>query len=511
MIRIRVDSHFDSDILIVGAGPAGATVAAYLARQGHKVLLLDWQKFPRDKVCGDFVGPVALLELQRLGITAIPEYAQTNIIREAALYLDGQQMIERSIPQLDNLPSHGRVIPRLTLDAWLCEAARTAGVTVLEGLRVNRFVQERDGVTVEARGKAETISLRTKLLIGADGSNSVIALGLRGEKPPRDDRIIAVRAYFTGVAGPHDRADLYFTGDSFPGYYWLFPTGRQMANVGIGMVLETVPQTADHLRDLLLRLIAQDPALQERLQHATLQGDISGWPLTTYNPRLPLVGDRVLLVGDAAGLINPLNGEGIQYAMLSGRWAAEVAHRCLEHGDLGYQALAAYAQRVEQEMRYDMALAGLIVQLIRNRHLNMVWLQALRIIIGRARLDYDYAQIAGGILAGLIPASDAIGAKMIGGTVEHTAITFGLRAVGNLLRGPRHWAALGLEMAHTGYGLASDTLLHPVDSLKWGWGVAAGVTELTAQVSQHWLRTLARPAAIGKTTSASSPVKLQIR
>ncbi len=511
MIRISLAPKFDCDVVIVGAGPAGATAAANLARSGYKVILLDWQRFPRDKVCGDFVGPVALVELKRLGITALAEYQESNIIREAALYLDGRKIIERSIPQIEGLPPHGRVIPRLTLDAWIVDAARAAGAEVLEGFHANRFDRDSDGVTVEARGKGGPLRLRAKLLIGADGSSSTTALSLRGSKPPRDDRIIAVRAYFTGVEGPYDQADLYFTAESFPGYYWLFPTGRGTANVGVGMVLETIPPADDHLRELLLRLIERDTALRDRLQGATIEGKIIGWPLTTYNPGLPIVGDRVMLVGDAAGLINPLNGEGIQYALLSGRWAAEVAQRCLVKGDLRQAALAAYAELVEREMRYDMALAGLIVQAIRNRSLNSLWLQALRIIVGRARLDYDYAHIAGGILAGLVPASEAISLKMIGGTVEQTAITFGLRAAGNLFRGPRQWASVGLETAQTSYGIAFDTLRHPVDSLKWGLGLATGMAELAFQVSQHWLRTIPRQAAKGGEPPSAPVVKLSAK
>src|SRR5207247_1812006 len=148
--------------------------------------------------------------------------------------------------------------------------------------------------------------LRARLIVGADGSNSTVARVLRGVPAPSADRIIAMRAYYTGVRGPADRADLYFAAESFPGYYWLFPTGEDTANVGVGMVLETLPPVRDHLRDLLARLLERDHALRERLDGAILEGRILGWPLNTYNPDAPLVADGLLLVGDAAGLINSL-------------------------------------------------------------------------------------------------------------------------------------------------------------------------------------------------------------
>ena len=136
---------------------------------------------------------------------------------------------------------------------------------------------------------------------------------------------------------------------------------------------------------------------------------VLGHPLTTYNPRLPLIGDRMMLLGDAAGLINPLNGEGIQYALHSARWAADVATDRLAAGRLDAASLEAYQQRVHQSLRTDLALSRLIVQLIRNRNLNHVWLGALGSIASRARTDPDYAHQLGCVLTGLTPDVSTVG------------------------------------------------------------------------------------------------------
>ena len=181
--------------------------------------------------------------------------------------------------------------------------------------------------------------------------------------------IFAIRAYYQGVRGPSDRADLYFSSDTFPGYYWLFPTGRTAANVGIGMLSDTLPPSEMHLRETLMRRIAEDPAIGKRLGGATVKGKVVGWPLSTYNPELPLSGERVLLAGDAAGLINPLNGEGIQYALMSGRWVAQALAECAgrhDAGDYSASALVQYDRIVHTELRLDMALAGTVVHLIRT-------------------------------------------------------------------------------------------------------------------------------------------------
>jgi flavin-dependent dehydrogenase len=199
--------------------------------------------------------------------------------------------------------------------------------------------------------------LRGASQIGADGSSSTVARLMRGSAPPRRDRFIASRAYFDNVEGPDDQLDLYFDRRCSPGFYWLFPTGNGEANVGLGMALETWPAHNRTPADMLRRLMHDDAALAARLRNASLRVKIVGWPLITYDHRLPSVSGRVMLIGDAAGLINPLNGEGIQYALLSARWAAETWHR--SHGDDFSRGRSRFTARVRRTAR-DMALARLI-------------------------------------------------------------------------------------------------------------------------------------------------------
>lgn len=483
MWRLVLPARPDCEVLIAGAGPAGASTAAHLAAAGVDTLLVDAQHFPRDKVCGDFVGPAALRELQGLGITALADYRRSNIVREASLHLDGRRLITHPVPQVDDLPAHGRVIPRRTLDAWIVAAARRAGARVLEGARVHDFSVESDGVRVALKEGDTVRHLRARMLVGADGSGSLVARRLRGTGVPDADRIVALRAYYEHVAGPADRAELYFSADSFPGYYWLFPTGPGRANVGVGMVLDTLPRSEQPLKALLADLVAKDPALRERLGPALLDGRVLGWPLTTYDPALPVTGERVLLAGDAAGLINPLNGEGIQYAMQSGRWAAQTLLACRAAQDWSAAALAPYARRVAQELRYDMALSRVIVQLIRNRSLNPLWLQALQVIVARARGDADYAAITGGVLAGLVPASRVLQPDIVGKTVMQAAVSLGFGGVRHLLRGRAHLRELGSEAGRAALDGAAAMARQPGASLRWGVGLAGSAAELGLQMA----------------------------
>jgi flavin-dependent dehydrogenase len=369
-----------------------------------RTVLIDRASFPRDKVCGDFVGPTALAELADLGVAQAEAFRATSKMDDLALHVDGEQLTVMGIPQVDGLPGYGRVIPRLQLDAWILDAARQAGATILDRRKVTAVQQAPDAITVRGQSAAGPWQLRTRLLLGADGSNSMVARTLHGGVPARQDRIMAVRAYFDDVDGPAGQGDVCFRSDSFPGYYWLFPAGGGSANLGVGMLASTYPQSGRNLREMLLRLIAEDASLRYRLRGARMRGKVLGHPLTTYNPRLPLTGDRVMLLGDAAGLINPLNGEGIQYALHSARWAAGIAADCLAEDRLDAASLERYQQRVHQSLRTDMAFSRLVVQLFRNRNLNHVWLRALRTIASRANTDPDYAYRVGCVLSGLTPA-----------------------------------------------------------------------------------------------------------
>ena len=493
MIRIRVEQTLDADIAIVGAGPAGAAAACHLARRGYSVLLFDQSQFPRDKVCGDFVGPAALIELEHLDLLSLPVFQEANQIRQAALYLDGTRLIGRPVPDFPSLPDHGLCIPRAVLDNVILDAAIASGARLQDKTRVTGYKVESGCVVVSIRHGSEDQHLRVRLLVGADGSSSLISRILRGGSPPKRDRIVAVRAYYENVDGPQEQADLYFSSSTFPGYCWLFPTGGTSANVGVGTLLETWPPTKQQLSQVLTDVINSDAAIRFRLSTARMVGKIVGWPLATFNPNLAMAGDRVVLIGDAAGLINPLNGEGIQYALQSARWLAETMNESLQRDYLTVTDLAPYVARVHHELRYDMALARLIIDVISNRTLNPLWLQVLRTIAQRATLDGEYARRAGAILAGMVPAREALSFRILWGTMQHLAINVGSTVVVDALHGPRHLWKRGVDVARTTASMAVDTVLRPTSTLNWGVNCALSTIELASQVTAAVLEPNAKP------------------
>ena len=474
----------DADVIVVGAGPAGASAAAHLCRAGLSVLLLDKRRFPRDKVCGDFVGPVALAELERLGVVATPEFGGVNRIRRAALHVDGRFIVERDLPTVPGLCRWAAVIPRQQLDGWIVEAAVGAGAELREGMRVLRYRTSPEDVAVTVAGPAgDETTVRARFLVGADGSASDVARQLRGGGIPRADRAIAVRAYVEGIDGPAARADLFFGRASFPGYGWIFPTGEGTANLGVGMMLETLPATRDNLRELLARCLRDDASMRERIGGGRIVGRVTGWPLATFNPRIPIVAARTVLTGDAAALINTVNGEGIQYALASGRWAAEALTAAMSAADAtaARACLDGYARRVMAELRLDMSLARLWGQAIRNRRLSPACLGLIEAIGRRSVIDEEYASVAGGYLAGMVPARDVMSARMARGTAAETIATVrrGVRARIRRMRDGSHGAPVHAA-APAGANGAGGHVTRPragaAAELAWMAGVArAGV------------------------------------
>ncbi len=490
MIIILLDKkqEYDSDVIVVGAGPSGSAAAYYFASAGYDVILVDKCKFPRDKVCGDFVSPVAQIELGRLGLANSPEFKRSNLIRRASVYLDGNELISRSVPKVQGLPRYGRVVPRFILDKLLLDAAIKEGAVFFEGLKAVGMHTKRKIVELQVEGPSGKKILKARLLIGADGSNSTIAKLVRGHPPSSADRIIAIRGYFKDVDGSSNHADLHFNKESFPGYCWLFPTGKNQANVGVGMVLDTIP-SGKRLNELLNQLIENDLSLHKRLRNAKLIGPIKGWPLTTYNANQSLVDNRVMLVGDAAGLVNPLNGEGIQYALLSGRWASEVAISCLIADDLSKEALLTYQSFVEKELRYGMSLASLIVQLIRNRSFNSLWLRSMELMAARSQADPRYADIVGGILMGTVPQSEATNLEVAQGTIEQALLSKGPTNLLDAIQDPNALAKATMEALQTGFEITVQATQNPSAFINWFIKSATSAINVAIASSSNYLET----------------------
>ena len=335
------------DLIVVGAGPGGSAAAYHAARQGLDVLLLDRHDFPRDKPCGDALLPHATLEITLMGLDHWLPMPPHRACRGVSLYTQTARFGEL-LPSASNGPI-GYVIPRGETDLKLLERAREAGVRFHGGTRATQVSRSRVGkVTgVEVARNGDVLRYESPLVIVADGSGG----GLVGEQKARQN-IVARRQYFRNVSGPaHDHLHIFATRDMNEhgaGYGWVFYFGDGRANIGAGVSTKTLERTGRNLKDFFDRFL-EEPELAGWLGEAEPEGLPKSWSLRTGMWGSRHVGQGLLLVGDAGSLIHPLSGEGVGYAMESGRLAAAFAHEAHAQQDFSAKLLSGYARQLRKK------------------------------------------------------------------------------------------------------------------------------------------------------------------
>ena len=307
------------DVLVVGAGPAGSIAALVLARGGARVAVVDKARFPRDKACGDLVGPRGVQLLDELGVK-VPGSRQVGDM--IVVGPTGGRVRLPCRPGI-SYPGYGFATPRVTFDETLLAAAETAGAEVFVGRAAEPLWRNGDLDGFELSSGAR---LAADVVIGADGATSRVADAAGLVDPARVLWGFALRAYVDDpVTLPHIALWEPEAGRGFPGYGWLFPGGDGCANIGLGLGMRADRSAggaaAQHFAAFAGHLRRLDVLQSDVAAHALRHGRLGGWLKMGMVGTTPARG-RVLLVGDAAGLVNPLQGEGIAQAMGSGRAAA---------------------------------------------------------------------------------------------------------------------------------------------------------------------------------------------
>ena len=360
----------DADVIVVGAGPGGSATAAHLARAGIKTLLLEKTEFPREKVCGDGLTPRAVKELLALDI----DLTTRGWIKNKGLrIIGGGHRLELPWPELSVFPDYGLVRTRADLDQILAQRAAALGADLHESTAVTGPVMEQDrivGVTTK-NSAGEERTLRAPIVVAADGNSSRLSLAMGLTK--RDDRPlgVAVRTYFRSPRHEDDWLEswleLWDQDRLLPGYGWVFGVGDGTSNVGLG-ILNSSPAFANvDYRALLMRWAASMPKEWGYVAEEMV-GPIRGAALPMGFNRTPHFHRGMLLVGDAGGMVNPFNGEGIAYAMESGRIAAEIIAEAVATGSERARdlRLATYPTRLKSEWGGYYTLGRVFVKLIGN-------------------------------------------------------------------------------------------------------------------------------------------------
>jgi geranylgeranyl reductase family protein len=388
----------DADVIVVGAGPSGSTAAYYLAQAGLDVLLIEKSRFPRDKVCGDGLTPRAVKSLVAMGVDVSEE---AGWLRNRGLRVIGGGMrLELDWPELGNFPGYGLVRTRASLDEQLARRAQAAGAKLLEGITVTGPVLDDDGRIVGVETSLESKEnikekstsdnservrallpggttpgtprgqiYRARVVVAADGNSSrlSIAMGLR----KRDDRPmgVAVRTYYTSPR--HDDnyleswLDLWDEDRLLPGYGWIFGMGDGTSNVGLGLLNTSKAFGHTDYRELLKRWLRSMPEEWGYVEENRTE-PIRGAALPMGFNRTPHYHRGLLLAGDAAGMVNPFNGEGIAYAMESGEILARTVVQALARPSRAEteRVLRGYGDALQDAYGRYYTLGRIFVQLI---------------------------------------------------------------------------------------------------------------------------------------------------
>jgi geranylgeranyl reductase family protein len=345
------------DVVVVGAGPAGTAAAITLAREGREVLLVDKATFPRDKCCGDGLTTGALRLLEGLGLDASAVGSWTPVDDVVVRSPSGREV---TFPLPRGQGTFAAVARRFDLDAALVDLARAAGVKVADGHACDGATVGDDRITLDVAGVGPVAA---RYAIGADGMWSPLRKALGAAEPGYLGEWHAFRQYFRDV-GPRAANELvvWFEPDLLPGYAWSFPLAGGRANVGFGIQRGHAPtrQMKALWPDLLQR-----PHVREFLgAGAEPEAPHKAWPIPARVGDLPLhaAGGRALFVGDAAAATDPMTGEGIGQALLTGELAARAVLGAGPHAP--DRAADGYEAAVGRELRPDTELSRLLLRVL---------------------------------------------------------------------------------------------------------------------------------------------------
>ncbi len=352
------------DLVVVGAGPGGSSTAYHAAKAGLNTVLVDRQEFPRDKTCGDGLMPHAASEVALMGLADWLDEPQHGRFTGFSIY-SHTALLKQKVPPTLHGP-HGYVARRQETDNKLLERAVSAGAQLYTGTRATDLLRSSSGrvVGIEAENGGGPTRFAAPLVVVADGIGGFGADGMKAHQ-----NAVARRQYFRNVEGP-DRQNLhiFITEDMNShgaGYGWVFYLGDGTANVGAGVSTAALARTGRNLKDFYDRFL-EEPHMVQWLENATPEGPPRSWSLKMGMWGAKRYGQGVMAVGDAGSMIHPISGEGVGYALESGRLAASWAHEAHSRNDFSASVFSGYERQLRHRRAREHLSGYALVNLVPN-------------------------------------------------------------------------------------------------------------------------------------------------
>ncbi|MFM7022267.1 MAG: geranylgeranyl reductase family protein [Flavobacteriales bacterium] len=339
------------DVLIIGGGPAGAACALALQGSGLHVALADKESFPRDKVCGDAIPGASFKAIDKINSNwgkKLREHADSHLITASKAYVPNGKSFAI------NWTGFSYNSKRISFDNCLMDLVKTETKTeVFSGKRLKSVSVQKDGVDCNFHDGS---SCKTKVLIGCDGANSVVKRSVLASSIADKYSCAAVRVYVKGIKEMQKGVnEFFYLKDYLPGYFWIFPLDNGAANVGFGMLKNTHDtKESVNLRETMEKIMRSDPQLSPRFKDAEFLDDIKGFSLPMYFKRKKVSADRILLCGDAASLIDPAMGHGIDKAIWSGYYAAQQVKECFAKKDFSATQMSRYDRALYKKIGFEL-------------------------------------------------------------------------------------------------------------------------------------------------------------
>jgi geranylgeranyl reductase family protein len=461
------------DVVVVGAGPGGASAATFLARRGISTLLLDRAAFPRDKVCGDGLTPQAIYWVDRLGCVDEVLAATNSCVKRCDLYINGEYLLTGGFPDGTMYPDFAVLLDRRRFDDILVRNAIAHGAAFESDRLVRGIAHDRDGVRVLAEAEGRPVEYHGRIVIGADGVSSVVSRAI-GNTLKAGATAVSLRTYYRNVRHRGSPIHVYFDREFFPGYGWIFVDDGGFANVGVGYAFDTTFPMLDGLRLVFQKFV--DTQLADMLADAEQCGAVSGGAASFYRPR-SMVADRVMLVGDAANRADPLNGGGIHKAMESAFFAAEAAAHALSVGDFSRTTLGRYEALWSEQLEIDWRTAELLLSIAKNPGLKDFCLFLLTQIGRLTTRDPRFRDFCSGVFSGVISQSSCLSPLALYHAFPRNPDAWLALLDGGdgVVRGSARLALGALaSVASAGFRLG----LSPVRTIGWGMEVATKAVQL---------------------------------